>query len=246
MPESRFDAWVAERYDALWPELFEPTVVEQTVAFLARWAGPGPALEFGIGTGRIAVPLSRHGIRVHGIELSRAMVEQLQIRNPDAAVGVTVGDFATVTVEDQFTLVYLLRNTITNLTSQDEQVEAFRNAARHLQPGGHFVIENYVPELHRLPPGETRLVFTATPTHLGFEEYDVAKQIAVSHHYWVIDDQLERFSSPHRYVWPAELDLMARMAGLSLRQRWASWTREPFTSESRSHISVWGKAPSDP
>jgi SAM-dependent methyltransferase len=143
MPESRFDAWVAERYDVLWPELFEPTVVEQTVEFLARWAGLGPALEFGIGTGRIAVPLSRRGMRVHGIELSRAMVEQLQVRSADAAVGVTVGDFATVTVEDQFTLIYLLRNTITNLTSQDEQVEAFRNAARHLQPGGHFVIENY-------------------------------------------------------------------------------------------------------
>ena len=246
MPESRFDAWVAERYDVLWPELFDPTVVEQTVEFLAGWAGAGPALEFGIGTGRIAVPLCRRGIAVHGIELSRAMVEQLQIRNPGSAVGVTVGDFAAVTVEDQFALVYLIRNTITNLTTQDEQVEAFRNAARHLHPGGHFVIENYVPELHRLPPGETRLVFAATPTHLGFEEYDVAKQIAVSHHYWVIDDQLERFSSPHRYVWPAELDLMARMAGLTLRQRLASWTREPFTSESRSHISVWEKAPFDP
>ncbi len=246
MPESRFDAWVAERYDALWPELFDPTVVEQTVEFLARWAGGGPALEFGIGTGRIALPLSRRGIRVHGIELSHAMVEQLQSRNPDGAVGVTVGDFATATAQDQFTLVYLIRNTITNLTSQDEQVEAFRNAARHLHPGGHFVIENYMPGLQRLPPGETRQVFIATPTHLGFEEYDVAKQIAISHHYWVIDDQLERFSSPHRYVWPAELDLMARMAGLILRERWASWTREPFTSESRSHISVWEKAPFDP
>lgn len=158
MSESRFDAWVAERYDALWPELFDPTVVEQTVDFLAGLAGPGPALEFGIGTGRIAVPLSRRGIRVHGIELSPAMVGQLPVHNPGTTVGVTVGDFATVTVDEQFTLVYLLRNTITNLISQDEQVQAFRNAARHLHQGGHFVIENYVPALQRLPPGETRQV----------------------------------------------------------------------------------------
>jgi SAM-dependent methyltransferase len=242
MPESRFDAWVAERYDALWPELFDPTVVEQTVDFLTGWAGPGPALEFGVGTGRIAIPLSQRGTRVHGIELSPAMAGQLQARQAGAGVGVTLGDFATITIDEQFTLVYLLRSTITNLTSQDEQIEAFRNAARHLHPGGHFVIENYVPELQRLPPGETRQVFTATPTHLGFEEYDVARQIAISHHYWVIDDPLQRFSSPHRYVWPAELDLMARMAGLTLHRRWASWTQQPFTSESRSHISVWEKA----
>jgi SAM-dependent methyltransferase len=246
MPESRFDAWVAERYDTLWPELFDPTLVEQTVEFLASWAGSGPALEFGLGTGRIALPLSRRGIPVHGIELSPAMVAQLHVQDPGTTVGVTVGDFASARVEDQFTLVYLLRNTITNLTTQDEQVEAFRNAARHLHPGGHFVIENYVPELQRLTPGETRLVFAATPTHLGFEEYDVANQIAISHHYWVIDDHLQQFSSPHRYVWPGELDLMARMAGLALRQRWAGWARDPFTSESRSHISVWEKPPPHP
>ena len=154
----------------------------------------------------------------------------------------TLGDFASTAVTGEFTLVYLLRNTITNLTTQDQQVEAFRNAAGHLQPGGVFVIENYVPELQRLPPGETRHVFMATPAHVGFEEYDVANQIAVSHHYWVIDGQLEQFSSPHRYVWPAELDLMARLAGLTLRDRWSNWGREPFTSASRSHISVWEKA----
>jgi SAM-dependent methyltransferase len=241
MPDSRFDAWVAERYDVLWPELFEPTLVEQTVEFLASWAGPGPALEFGIGTGRIALPLSRRGIRVHGIELSPAMVEQLQAQPLSATVGVTVGDFASVTLDEEFTLVYLLRNTITNLTSQDEQVGAFRNAARHLRRGGHFVIENYVPELLRLSPGETTHVFAATRDHLGFEEYDVAQQIAISYHYWVIDGRLRQFSSAHRYVWPAELDVMARTAGLTLRHRWADWTQEPFTSESRSHISVWEK-----
>jgi SAM-dependent methyltransferase len=242
MPESKFDAWVAEQYDVLWPELFDPTVVESTVDFLAGLAGPGPVLEFGIGTGRIAVPLSQRGIRVHGIELSRAMVEQLQAQQLGTTVSVTVGDFATTTVDEEFSLVYLLRNTITNLTTQEEQVEAFRNAGRHLHPGGRFVVENYVPELRRLPPGETRHVFTATSTHLGFEEYDVVNQIAVSHHYWVIDDELRRYSSPHRYVWPAELDLMAQIAGLTLRERWATWTQEPFTSESRSHVSVWEKA----
>ena len=241
MPESRFDQWVAERYAALWPELFEPTLIESTVAFLAQLAGTGPALEFGIGTGRIALPLSRRGIRVHGIELSHAMVSQFEMQRTGGEVGVTLGDFARTAVTGEFTLVYLLRNTITNLTTQDEQVEAFRNAARHLQPGGFFVIENYVPELQRLPPGETRHVFMATPEHVGIEEYDVANQIAVSHHYWVIDGQLEQFSSPHRYVWPAELDLMARLAGLTLRDRWSNWDREPFTSASRSHISVWQK-----
>ena len=185
MPESRFDQWVAERYDALWPELFEPRLIESTVAFLAQLAGTGPALEFGVGTGRIALPLSRRGLRVHGIELSRAMVSQLEVQRAGEEIGVTLGDFASTVVTGQFTLVYLLRNTITNLTTQDEQVEAFRNAARHLQPGGIFVVENYVPELQRLPPGETRHVFMATPGHVGFEEYDVANQIAVSHHYWV-------------------------------------------------------------
>ena len=241
MTESRFDRWIAERYEALWPELFEPSVIEPAVAFLVDWAGAGPALEFGIGTGRIALPLSMRGIRVHGIELSRAMARQLEVHRAGADVDVTIGDFATTTVPEEFSLVYLVRNTITNLTTQGQQVEAFHNAARHLQPGGVFVIENYVPELQRLPPGETRHVFMATPTHVGIEEYDVANQSAISHHYWVIDDHLEQFSSPHRYVWPAELDLMARLAGLTLRERWSNWSREPFASASRSHISVWQK-----
>jgi hypothetical protein len=144
-------------------------------------------------------------------------------------------------VSGTFSLVYLLRNTITNLTTQDEQVECFRNAAAHLRPGGCFVIENYIPALQRLPPGETKRVFLATPDHVGFETYDVATQIAVSHHYWMIDGKLETFSSPHRYVWPSELDLMARLVGLNLRERWSDWNREPFTSDSVNHISVWEK-----
>jgi SAM-dependent methyltransferase len=239
MPEAHFDEWIAQRYRALWPELFEPAVVEPVVNFLVRLAGTGPALEFGIGTGRIAIPLWRRGVLVKGIELSTAMAAELKAQDGASNIDVRIGDFAKTKIDGAFRLVYLLRNTITNLTTQEEQVEAFRNAAAHLEPGGHFLIENYVPELRRLPPGEKTHVFTATPSHLGFEEYDVARQIAVSHHYWVIDGQFRQFSSPHRYVWPAELDLMARLAGLGLVQRWSGWNREPFTSDSRSHISVW-------
>jgi SAM-dependent methyltransferase len=241
MRDAPFDEWIAQRYEILWPELFDPAVVDPAVSFLADLAGTGPALELGIGTGRIALPLSRRGVRVHGIELSPAMVAQLQAQQGGSEIGVTIGDLASATVGAAFRLVYLLRNTITNLTTQYEQVEAFRNAAAHLEPGGCFVIENYIPELQRLPPGETIHVFTAMPAHLGFEEYNVATQIAFSHHYWMIDGQLKAFSSPHRYAWPSELDLMARLAGMTLRQRWSDWNREPFTSESRSHISVWEK-----
>jgi SAM-dependent methyltransferase len=240
--ESLFDQWIAERYATLWPELFDPAVVDPAVDFLAEHAGDGPALEFGIGTGRLAMPLSRRGVQVHGVELSPAMVDQLRAQRGGSDLGVTIGDFATVDLGRTFRLVYLVRNTITNLTSQNEQVDAFRNAARHLDAGGCFVIENYVPELRRLPPGETVRVFTATPTHLGFETYDCAAQIAHSHHRWLIDgERTMTFSSPHRYVWPSELDLMARLAGLRLLERWSTWNREPFTSDSRSHISVWQK-----
>jgi SAM-dependent methyltransferase len=241
MPESHFDEWIAQRYETLWPELFEPAAVDPAVSFLAELAGSGSALELGIGTGRIALPLRRRGVPVHGIELSRAMVAELQAQPGAADIGVTVGDLGTAVVGRAFSLVYLLRNTITNLTTQDEQVGCFRNAAAHLEPGGCFVIENYIPELQRLPPGETTHVFTATPAHLGFEEYDLATQIALSHHYWVIDGELKTFSSPHRYVWPSELDLMAQLAGLTLRERWSDWNRAPFSSDSRGHISVWEK-----
>lgn len=242
MPETHFDEWVARRYEILWPELFDPAVVEPTVDFLADLAGAGPALELGVGTGRIALPLTRRGVSVHGIELSPTMAAQLRAQPGATEVGVTIGDYATAKVGRTFRLAYLLRNTITNLTSQDEQVEAFRNVAAHLEPGGRFVIENYIPALQRLPPGETTHVFTATPEHIGFEEYNVATQIAFSHHYWVIDGQLKTFSSPHRYVWPSELDLMAQLAGMTLRERWSDWRRAPFTSDSQNHISVWEKA----
>lgn len=242
MAESHFDEWIAQRYHLLWPELFEPSIVQPAVEVLADLAGTGSALEFGIGTGRIAIPLSQRGVPVQGVELSAAMVAQLCAQPDTAHIDVTIGDFATTKVDGSFSLVYLLRNTITNLITQDEQVQAFRNAAAHLELGGLFVIENYVPELRRLPPCETIHVFVATPTRLGFEDYDTANQTAVSHHYWVIDGQLKQFSTTHRYVWPAELDLMARMAGLILVHRWSGWDRKAFTSDSRSHVSVWQKA----
>ncbi len=239
MADSRFDEWIAERYERLWPELFDPAVVEPAVSVLADLAGAGPALEFGIGTGRIALPLSRRGTAVHGIELSPAMVARLRAQPGGVGIDVVVGDFATAHAGGPFTLVYLLRNTITNLATQDEQVDAFANAAAHLRPGGCFLVENYVPELRRLPPGETRYVFTATADHVGVEEYQLAVQLAVSRHYWSVDGRLATFSSTHRYAWPAELDLMARLAGLRLRHRWADWHRAPFTDDSRNHISVW-------
>jgi SAM-dependent methyltransferase len=241
MRKNYFDERIAEGYEAKWPELFEPAAVDPVVNFLADLAGTGPVLELGIGTGRIALPLSRRDVRVHGIELSTAMVARLQAQPGADAIGITIGDFATTKVSGTFRLAYLARNTITNLTSQDEQAECFRTVAAQLESGGCFVIENYIPQLQRLPPGETTRVFTATPTHLGFEQYDIAAQIAVSHHYWLIDGQLETFSSPHRYLWPAELDLMAKIAGMTLRERWSGWNREPFTSESTTHVSVWQK-----
>ena len=241
MPENYFDERIAKAYDAKWANLAEPAVVDPAVNFLAELAGTGAALELGVGTGRLALPLSRRGVRVHGIELSPAMVAQLQAKPGADTIGVTIGDFATTRVGGTFTVAYLVRNTIANLTTQDQQVACFGNVAAHLEPGGCFVIEVYIPELQRLPPGETIRAFTVTPTHLGFEEYDVATQIAYSHHYWMVDGKLETFSAPFRYVWPSELDLMARLAGMTLRERWSSWAREPFTSDSRSHVSVWEK-----
>jgi SAM-dependent methyltransferase len=241
VPRNYFDERIAKSYEAKWPELFEPAVVDPAVRFLADLVGTGAALELGIGTGRIAIPLSRRGVRVHGIDLSPDMVAELRTKPGTDDIGVTVGDFATTRVDGRFGLAYLVRNTIMNLTTQHDQVACFANVAAQLEPGGCFVIEVVVPQLQRLPPGETIHAFTVTPTHLGFEEYDVATQIAFSHHYWVVDGQLETLSSPFRYVWPSELDLMARLAGMTLRERWSDWDRAPFTSDSRQHVSVWEK-----
>jgi len=242
VPENYFVGSIASEYEAKWPHLFDPAVVDPAVDFLAARAGDGPVLELGIGTGRLALPLSQTGLEVHGIELSSDMVDQLRTHDGADAITVTPGDFATTAAEGcrgTATLAYLVRNTIMNLTTQDAQVACFANVAAHLAPGGAFVMEVMVPDLRRLPPGETVQAFTVTPSHVGFDEYDVAQQRSISHHYWVGDGTLETFSAPFRYVWPSELDLMARLAGMTLRERWNDWDRSPFTSESRSHVSVW-------
>ena len=241
MPENYFDEEVAERYDEDSADLFDPDVVEPIVSFLADLAGEGRALELGVGTGRIALPLSQRGVPVHGIDLSSAMVARLQTKLGADGIGVTIGDFATTKVPGTFRLAYLVFNTIMNLTTQDEQVECFRNVAAHLEPGGCFVVEVGIPDLQRLPPGDTIRAFTVKPKRLGFDEYDIKSQTLYSHHYWIEEDGSRSSSTPFRYVWPAELDLMARIAGMSLRERWSDWKREPFTSESRSHVSVWEK-----
>jgi SAM-dependent methyltransferase len=242
MSEDHFGERVAARFDKRYADLADAAVVHPIVAFLADLASGGAALELGIGTGRIALPLAQRGVRVHGIDLSEAMVARLRGKPGADQVSVTVGDFATTVVEGTFSIAYLVANTIMNLTTQDQQVACFCNAAAHLEPSGCFVIEVLVPRLQRLPPGETFQPFSVEPTHLGFDEYDVARQGLVSHHYWVDGDKVEVFSPPFRYVWPSELDLMARIAGMTLRERWADWKREPFTSDSTKHVSVWEKS----
>jgi SAM-dependent methyltransferase len=236
-----FDERVAARYDESAAEMFDPAVLEPVVDFLAELAGDGRALELGIGTGRVALPLTQRGVPVHGIDLSQSMVAKLREKPGGEDIDVTIGDFATTTVDGTFSLAYLVFNTIANLTTQEAQVACFRNVAEHLEPGGCFVIELGVPELRRLPPGETMCVFHASPTHWGVDEYDVANQGLISHHFNLVDGRFELLSMPFRYAWPAELDLMAQLAGLRLRERWSGWKREPFTSESTKHVSVWEK-----
>jgi SAM-dependent methyltransferase len=236
-----FGERVAARYDESSAEMFDPAVVETAVDVLADLAGDGRALEFGIGTGRVALPLARRGVPVHGIELSKAMAARLRAKPGGDDIGVTIGDFATATVDATFSVAYLVFNTIGNLTTQAAQVACFRNAAAHLEPGGCFVIEVGVPALQWLPPGETARVFHISETRWGIDEYDIAGQGLRSHHFEVIDGSVEHFSVPFRYVWPSELDLMAQLAGMGLRERWSDWSREPFTSDSRKHVSVWEK-----
>ena len=242
MREDHFGEQVAAGYDASTAAMFDPAVLVPTVDFLAALAGDGAALELGIGTGRVALPLSARGVPVHGIDLSAAMVDRLREKPGGDRVGVTIGDFASTRVEGTFTLVYLVFNTINNVTTQDDQVACFCNAAAHLEPGGRFVVEVGVPDLRRLPPGERVVTFTVSPTYVGLDEYtDLVAQTMYSRHYRLEGERANVFSTPFRYVWPSELDLMARIAGLTLRERWSGWNREPFTGESRSHVSVWEK-----
>jgi len=236
-----FGERVAAAYDQESAEMFTPGAVDPVVDVLAGLARGGRALELGIGTGRIAVPLAARGVPVHGIDLSRAMAARLRAKPGGAQIGVTIGDFATARAEGTFTLAYLVFNTIMNLTTQEAQVACFRNVAAHLEPGGCFVIEVHVPQLRRLPPGQNVVPFHVSPTRWAFDRYDTATQAMSSNYIEVADGRGEYTSIPFRYVWPAELDLMAQLAGMRLRERWGGWRREPFTSESDQHVSIWEK-----
>ncbi len=240
-PADHFGADVAPTYDENAAAMFEAGAIDPVVDLLAELAGDGRALELGIGTGRIALPLAARGVPVAGIELSEAMVDQLRAKPGGADIPITIGDFATAEVDGTFRTAYLVFNTIMNLTSQATQVACFRNVATHLEPGGTFLIEVMTPRLQSLPSGETMQVFDASEDHWGVDEVDVATQRSVSHHFRKIDGTFELRSMPFRYVWPSELDLMAQLAGMTLRDRWGGWHREPFTSESRQHVSVWEK-----
>jgi SAM-dependent methyltransferase len=239
VPLNLFVGPVAEGYDLGSPEMHEPSLVSATAEFLAAEARGGRALEFGIGTGRIALPLSERGVEVSGIDISADMIEQLRRKRGADSIETAVGDFATTVVPGEFSLVYVVFNSISNLLEQSEQVRAFLNAARHLGPGGRFVVELSVPDLRRFPPGSVALPFDVSEKHLGFDTLDIANQRGVSHHYYFAAGQTGRFDTPFRYAWPSELDLMAEMASMRLRERWFDWDRSPFTSDSPKHISVW-------
>jgi SAM-dependent methyltransferase len=239
-----WDAESAARYDETSAEMFSPEVLGPAVDFLARLAGDGAALELAIGTGRVGVPLRARGVPVTGIELSAPMVEQLRQKPGGDRLPVTVGDMATTRVPNEFSLVYLVYNTIGNLRTQAEQVACFANAARHLVPGGRFVIEVGVPPLRRFPPGQDAVPFEVGQRHVGFDTLDLVDQQGTSHHYWPDEDGTVRYGvHRYRYVWPAELDLMAQLAGLELEQRVEDWDGSPFTSDSERHVSVWRKPP---
>ncbi|WP_182904508.1 class I SAM-dependent methyltransferase [Microbispora sp. H13382] len=240
-----WDAATARRYDTPGTGMFAPEVLGPAVDRLAELAGDGRALEFAIGTGRVAVPLAERGVPVTGIELSRPMIDQLRTKVDDATIPVVVGDMATAVAPGEYTLVYLVYNTISNLLTQAEQVACFRNAARHLTPGGRFVIELWVPELRKLPPGQQAVVWHGEAGYIGLDTYDVLRQHIVSHHFHFDESEQARlFRSPHRYIWPAELDLMGQLAGFELESRHADWTGTEFTAESRSHVSVYRRTSS--
>jgi SAM-dependent methyltransferase len=244
--EGFFGERAAAFYDERSAWMSRPEVVGPVVDVLAGFAGDGAALELGIGTGRIALPLAERGVRVAGIDDSDAMLRRLRAKPGAERIEATLGDFATTRVAGEYAVVYLVANTISNLTSQEAQVACFANAAAHLRGGGRFVIENGVPDLQNLPVGQTVIPIRADPEGFSFDVYDVATQRFSSQHFYLVDGRLEAFPVEFRYAWPAELDLMARLAGLRLEHRWAGWDREPFTALSRSHVSVYVTAPASP
>ncbi len=242
-PDAHLDPVVAAAYDSSAARELEPEFVEAVVELLEELSGGGAAVEFAIGTGRIALPLAQRGIPVSGMDISEAMLAQLHAKPGGDEIDVTVGDMTTSVIGGEFSLAYLVYNTIMNLRTQEAQVACFENASRHLRAGGRFVIEVMVPELRGLGPGETIRPFDLSPDHLGFDEYvDLVDQILLSHHFHFDGDKVRRSSPAFRYVWPAELDLMARLAGLELEDRWADWQKTPFTGDSTGHVSVWRKS----
>jgi SAM-dependent methyltransferase len=244
VPQDHFGEDVAAGYDEESGAMFAPEVLGPTVEVLKELAGEGAALELAIGTGRVALPLTARGVAVSGIELSTAMADRLQAKAGADRIRVTIGDMATTRLPGHFRLVYLVFNSIGNLITQDEQVACFANAAAHLEPGGRFLVEVGVPDLRRLPPGEDARVFAHAPGYVGYDRYvDFVAQQAVSHHFVAKGSTVRESTTPFRYVWPSELDLMAKLAGLTLRHRWAGWDRAPFTGESTAHVSVWEKPP---
>ena len=241
-PDPHLDPDVAASYDGSNAVEFEPATIAAAVDLLAALAGDGAAVEFAIGTGRIAIPLAARGIEVHGIDFSKAMLSELRAKPGTDGIETTLGDMTSTIVGGDFSLAYLVYNTIMNLRTQDAQVDCFANAAAHLRPGGRFVIEAMLPELWGLGLGETIRPFDVSSTHLGFDEYvDFADQILISHHYHIDGERVRTSSPAFRYVWPSELDLMARLAGLELEHRWEDWDQTPFTSTSSKHVSVWKK-----
>ncbi|MFF3849042.1 class I SAM-dependent methyltransferase [Streptomyces sp. NPDC002328] len=242
--EDIWDADAARRYDTPGAGMFAPEALEPTVDRLAELAGGGRALEFAVGTGRVAVPLAGRGVPVTGIDLSLPMIEQLRTKADETTIPVIVGDMATARAPGEYALVYLVYNTIANLLTQEEQIDCFRNAARHLTPGGRFVIELWVPELRRLPPDRPATVWRADSGYVGLDTYDVLRQHVVSHHFTIDESRQARLDrTPHRYIWPAELDLMARLAGFERESRHADWSGSEFTADSPSHVSVYRLPP---
>jgi SAM-dependent methyltransferase len=231
---------IAAAYDATVAERFQPEDLDPTVDRLAELAGDGPALELAIGTGRVALPLSERGVPVSGIELSPHMVEQLKTKPGSERLDVTIGDMTSTRVPGTFSLVYLVFNTIQNVTTQDEQLAIFANAAAHLEPGGHFLVEVGVPQPEKLATGERGWVYEMTSEHIGIDTYEGSvTQISRSHHWWQIDGEQVHHTAPYRYLWPSEMDLMARLAGLELDSRASGWNDEPFTAESTTQVATY-------
>jgi SAM-dependent methyltransferase len=237
-----FSGKIAEHYDRDVASSFAPVVVDPAVRKLAELAQGGPCLEFAIGTGRIALPLQAAGVSVEGIEFSADMIDVFKAKPGSESIRVVQGDMAIASMDKTYSLVFLVFNTIMNLTTQDAQVQSFKNAARHLSKGGKFVVETMVPELRRYPPGAIAVPFDVSSHHLGFDTYEIAEQKLTSHHVTINPDGSASYTSlPFRYVWPSELDLMAEIAGMRLFSRHEDWRGKAFDDASRNHVSVWEK-----